>query len=291
MSASTEELTPRRRRKVAEGMRRLSPTAWIGLSIACAVVVLALIGPSIAPHDPNALLGIPFGDPQPGFPLGFDSLGRDAFSRFLAGGRYALVTAVVGFVIGAFFGLTLGLASAYLRGWVDDTLSWISEVLIGFPSLILMMIIVAALGSSFWVLVLSLTLVGVPRIFRIVRASALEVRANAYVEVAEARGESVAYILRREVLPAVMPPFLVDAGVRIPAYILLIASLSFLGLGVQPPASDWGLIISENRSAFTVQPLVVICPIIALALLMIGINIGLDGFQRLKPKSISREIG
>lgn len=222
--------------------------------------------------------------------MGFDALGRDAFSRFLAGGLYALLAAVIAFAVGASIGLGLGLLSAYRGGKIDASLTWISEVLIGFPSLVLMMIIVAALGSSFWVLVGALTIVGVPRIFRIVRASALEVRGNAYIEIAEARGESRTYILFREILPSVMPPFLVDAGIRIPAYILLVASLSFLNLGVQPPASDWGLIISENRAALTFQPYVVVGPILALALLMVGINIGLDGLQRLKPRSAVREV-
>jgi len=263
----------------------------LGFAVALAVVLLALFGPYFVTHDPDAILGLPFGSPQPGFPMGFDVLGRDAYSRFLAGGRYALLAAMAGFLIGASIGLIMGLWSAYVRGRIDDGLTWISEVLIGFPSLVLMMIVVAALGSTFWVLVAALALVGIPRIFRIVRAAALDVRDNAYVEVAEARGEPNRYILLREILPAVMPPFLVDAGIRIPAYVLLVASLSFLGLGVQPPAADWGLIISENRAALTIQPLVIIGPIVALALLMIGINVGLDGFQKLKPKAAVKEIG
>lgn len=287
---TTAVATPARPRGRAR-RRRLSALAWAGFVVAGMVIVLALVGPWLAPHDPDAIFGLPFGAPEPGFPMGFDALGRDAFSRFLAGGRYALLAALAGFAIGAAIGLTAGLLSAYARGSLDATLSWISEVLIGFPSLILMMIVVAALGSSFWVLVAALVLVGVPRIFRIVRAAALEVRGNAYVEVAEARGERSGYILFREMFPAVMPPFLVDAGIRVPAYILLVASLSFLGLGVQPPASDWGLIISENRAALTVQPLVVVGPIAALALLMIGVNVGLDGVQRMKPQAAVKEIG
>jgi len=256
-----------------------SVTGWIGLSMTLSVLLIALIGPLVTPQNPDDLLGLPFGVSQPGALFGFDSYGRDSFSRFLAGGRYSLVVAIIGYLVGASLGLTLGLLAAYSRGWVDAALAWTSEVLIGFPALVLMLLLVAGLGTSFWVLVVALASVNAPRILRIVRASGREVRDAAYVEVAEARGEPRRYIMFKEIFPSVLPAFLVDAGVRIPASILLVASLSFLGLGIQPPASDWGLIISENRVALTVQPLAVMGPIVALALLMIGMNLALDGFK------------
>ena len=148
-----------------------------------------------------------------------------------------------------------------------------------------MLLLVAALGPSFWVLVLALSMVNLPRVFRLVRSAAQAARESSYVEIAESRGEGKLFIMFREISPSVMPPFLVDAGVRIPASILLVASLSFLGLGIQPPASDWGLIISENRMALTINPLSVTLPILSLAILMIGINLALDGLQEKRKDS------
>lgn len=252
---------------------------WVGIGLTTLVLAIALIGPFFAPHDPDALLGLPFGPPQDGFPLGFDYLGRDAFSRFLSGGRGAVVIAVLGYLLGAAIGLSLGLLGAYVRGRLDSVVAWLSEVLIGFPALVLMLLLVAGLGSDLWVVAVALAVVNVPRVLRIVRAAALDVRDASFVEVAQARGEPRRYVMFREIFPHVLPPFLVDAGIRIPASILLVASLSFLGLGIQPPSSDWGLTISENRAGLTIQPWAVVGPIAALALLMVGVNLALDAVQ------------
>lgn len=285
---TVEQVGRRGRARAARG--RLTALGWIGAIVTVAILLLALIGPWLAPHDPDSLVGLPYGQPTDGYPFGFDFLGRDSFSRFLAGGRTAVILAVLGYMIGATIGLALGLLAAFWRGRVDTGINWGTEVMIGFPSLVLMMLLVAGLGSDLWVVVVSLAAVNVPRIARLVRAAALDVRDAAYVEVAEARGERRLYIMLREILPGVMPPFLVDAGIRIPASILLVASLSFLGLGIQPPAADWGLIISENRSALTIQPWTVVGPIAALALLMIGVNLALDGMRRGRSDVLRRRV-
>lgn len=249
------------------------------------IFCISIFGSLLAPNDPNEFVGEAFALPFKGFPLGLDSYGRDSLSRFLVGGRYALMISIVGYLFGAVAGLFLGLFSVYSRGKTDSALAWFSEVLIGFPSLVLMLLLVAALGPSFWVLVLALSMVNLPRVFRLVRSAAQVARESSYVEIAESRGEGKLFIMFREICPSVMPPFLVDAGVRIPASILLVASLSFLGLGIQPPASDWGLIISENRMALTINPLSVTLPILSLAILMIGINLALDGLQEKRKDS------
>jgi peptide/nickel transport system permease protein len=258
----------------------LSLTAWIGVTMATLCVAIGLFGPFFAPHNPDALIGPALGSPSHGYPLGFDYLGRDALSRFLWGGRTAIFLAALGFAFGALGGLAVGLFCAYSRGRIDAVVNWTTEVVVGFPSLILMLILIAALGAKDWVIVVALAVVHLPRVTRIVRAAGVDVSSMAYVEVAEARGERRSFIMFREMLPGVMPVFLVDAGIRIPASILLVASLSFLGLGVQPPTSDWGLIISENREGFTTQPWAVVAPIAALAILMIGVNLAVDGLQR-----------
>ena len=253
------------------------------------IVFLAVFGGVFVKLDPNEFYGDAFGQPEPGFILGFDSYGRDSLSRFLLGGRYALFISVVAYVIGGAIGLIIGLLSAYSRGKLDSLLSWFSEILIGFPSIVLMLIIVGALGSDTWVLILALSAVNIPRIFRLVRAAAQSVRDESFIEIAEARGERRIFIMFREILPSVRPSFLVDAGVRIPASILLIASMSFLGLGIQPPDSDWGLIISENRIALTINPLTIMAPILGIAILMIGVNLTFDGLQKLRPSIVRAE--
>jgi peptide/nickel transport system permease protein len=263
-------------------MRRLELpiSAWIGMFLATGCVAIGLFGPYLAPHNPEAFVAAPFRHPTAGLPLGTDYLGRDALSRFLSGGRTVILLATLGFALGASAGLVLGLVASYTRGVVDTVIDKGTEVLIGFPSLILMMLLVAGLGSQYWVLVVALALVHFPRVTRLIRARGLELRHTAYVEVAEARGERRVYVMFREMLPGVLPTFLVDAGMRIPISILLIASLSFLGLGIQPPTADWGLIISENRVGLTAQPWAVVAPIAVFALLMIGVNLAVDGFQR-----------
>ena len=143
------------------------------------------------------------------------------------------------------------------------------------------MLLIAGLGPRLWVIVLALATVHLPRVTRIVRAAGMDVASTGYVEVAEARGEPRRYVMFREMLPGVMPPFLVDAGIRIPASILLVASLSFLGLA-STPGGRLGLIISENRVGLTIQPWVMVAPIAVLALLMIGVNIAIDNFQRVR---------
>jgi len=269
-------------------MKFLSKTSLstrIGIFMVLFIFCISIFGSFLAPNDPNEFIGEAFALPFKGFPLGLDSYGRDSLSRFLVGGRYALMISIVGYLFGAMAGLFLGLFSVYSRGKTDSALAWFSEVLIGFPSLVLMLLLVAALGPSFWVLVLALSMVNLPRVFRLVRSAAQAARESSYVEIAESRGEGKLFIMFREISPSVMPPFLVDAGVRIPASILLVASLSFLGLGIQPPASDWGLIISENRMALTINPLSVTLPILSLAILMIGINLALDGLQEKRKDS------
>jgi len=254
------------------------------------IVFLSIFGPFFAPNDPDEFVGDAFATPYEGFPFGLDSYGRDSVSRFLCGGRYALMIAILGYILGALTGLFLALFSVYSRGKIDSVATWLSEVLIGFPALVLMLLFVAALGPSFWVLVLAISLVNLPRVFRLVRSAAQVARESSYVEVAESRGEGKFFIMFREICPSAMPPFLVDAGIRIPGSLLLVSSLSFLGLGIQPPTADWGLIISENRLALTINPLSVFLPILSLATLMIGINLALDGLQENRQKTIQSGI-
>ena len=252
----------------------------IGLALASISVGVAAFGPWFAPYSPTEIVGIPYGEPSGSHVLGLDYLGRDAFSRFLWGGRTAIVLALSGVLLGCAVGVIAGLLAAYLRGWPDAFFNRTTEVLLVFPSLVFILVLITAFGSALWLVVVAVAAANAPRIARVVRAAALDVRVSGYVEVAEARGERRSYVMVREMLPNMLSPIGVDFGIRVSTSIILVAGISFLGLGLQPPNADWGLIVSENRSGITIQPWVVVAPIVAIAMLTIGINLVFDGLRR-----------
>ena len=225
---------------------------------------VALVGPFFAPYPPDAIFGAAFAKPSSQHLLGLDFVGRDVLSRFLWGGRTAIFIALIGTVVGVVVGIVIGTASAYWRGWFDEIFGRLTDLALAFPALIFALLLLAT----------------VPGVTRIARAAALEVVDLPYVEAARALGERIHYVMGREILPNIRRPLLVDFGLRLTASILLVAALSFLGLGLKPPAADWGLMIGENRIALTVQPWPVIVPIIAIAFITIGINLLLDGYRR-----------
>ena len=183
---------------------------------------------------------------------------------------------MTGFLVGT----AIGLVSAYRRGFVDEVFGRFTDLMLAFPALIFALLLLAAFGSRISIVVIAIAIATVPGVTRIARAAAFEVVDLPYVEAARARGESVAYITAREMLPNITRPLLVDFGLRLTGSILLVAALSFLGLGIRPPAADWGLMIGENRMALTVQPWPIIVPIVAIAFITIGINLVLDGYRR-----------
>jgi len=258
----------------------LSVGGWIGLVMVLLALGVALFGPFFAPYPPDAIFGAAFAKPSSQHLLGLDFVGRDALSRFLWGGRTAIFIALLGTVIGAVVGILLGIASAYRRGWFDELFGRFTDLMLAFPALIFALLLLAAFGSSVPVVVVALAITTAPGVMRIARAAALEVVDLPYVEAARARGERIHYVLGREILPNIRRPVLVDFGLRLTASILLVAALSFLGLGLKPPAADWGLMIGENRVALTVQPWPVVVPIVAIAFITIGINLLLDGYRR-----------
>lgn len=262
------------------GARSMSPFAWLGLAMTALALAVALFGPFFAPYPPDEIFGTSFADPSHQHLLGLDFVGRDALSRFLWGGRTAIFVALLGTILGFLVGTAIGLVSAYRRGVVDEAFGRFTDLLLAFPALIFALLLLAAFGSSIKIVVIAIAIATVPGVTRIARAAALEVVDLPYVEAARARGESVVYITVREMLPNIGRPILVDFGLRLTGSILLVAALSFLGLGIRPPAADWGLMIGENRVALTVQPWPVILPIIAISFITIGINLVLDGYRR-----------
>jgi ABC-type dipeptide/oligopeptide/nickel transport system permease subunit len=257
-----------------------TPTGAAGLLLLAAVVLLALLGPLFAPHEPDAPVGIPLTGPGAGAWLGTDFLGRDVWSRVLWGGRSVLALAGAATLLAYLVGGAVGLLAGYRSGVVDGTLMRSADVLLSFPPLIFLLVLATGAGSSVAVLVLGVALVQAPLVARLVRTAALEQSVKGFVEAAVARGEGALAIVRREILPNVVPTIAADIGLRFTYCIILVASVNFLGLGLQPPAADWSLIISENRSGLDLNPYVILAPALLIAMLTIAVNLVGDAVSR-----------
>ncbi len=252
----------------------------VGIAITGTLVIIAVFGPFFSPYSPTEFVNSPYTSPSSTSLLGTDYLGRDALSRFLWGGWSILGLSTLATVLGVLGGTTVGLAAGYFRNWLDDLLMFLMDTVLSLPSIVFTLLFITTLGPQLWLLVLAVAVTHIPKVARVIRAATLGVAVQSYVEAAEARGEKMTWILVREILPNVTGPLMVEAGLRLTFSIAIIASLSFLGFGLQPPAADWGLMINENRTGLRVQPSVIAGPILAIALLTIGTNMITDGVAR-----------
>lgn len=249
----------------------------VGLVLVASVVLVAVLGPLLAPHAPDEFVGTPFAA-EPLF--GTDNLGRDVLSRFLHGGRLLLVLSITATLLGVGAGTAIGVVAGYRGGWRDEAVMRLGDVVLAFPQVVLALLFVSIVGPRLWLLVLVVGLSHAPRVTRIIRDATLMVVERDFVKAAEATGARRSRIMLGEILPNVTGPLMVELGLRLTYSIGLIAALSFLGLGLQPPTADWGLMINENRIALTVQPWAVVLPVIAIAVLTIGTNLVTDGLAR-----------
>ncbi|MGW3566945.1 ABC transporter permease [Streptomyces sp. NPDC000941] len=260
---------------------RSSRAATIGLAIVAVHVLIALLAPVLTSYEPTvgdasqALLG-----PGADHWAGTDQYGRDVLARVLYGGRYALGVSVAATVLTISLGTVLGCAAALRGGWLDDVLMRVLDAVLSIPSILALLVVVTALGTGPAVIVLAIAVVYVPQVVRVVRGAALAVAPADYVTAARARGERTWSILWREVLPNIVDVVCVEFAMRASWVVLLISSLSFLGFGANPPTPDWGLMVAENRTAITVVPMASLAPIIALATLVIGLNLAADGLSK-----------
>ena len=252
----------------------------IGLAIVVLVVAVAFLGRYIAPHDPSAPVGAPLAGPSSSAHLGTDFLGRDVVSRLLYGGRSVIGLAAAATALGYLVGLAIGLIAGYTRSKVDPLLMRTVDVMLAFPPLLFLLVLITGAGTGVGVLVIGVAAIQAPGISRIVRTATLEVSVRGYVEAAIARGERAGAVIVREVFPNILAPVLVDAGLRFTYSILIIASVNYLGLGLQPPSSDWALMISENREYISLNVWAVLAPAAMIALLTIGVNLMGDAIAR-----------
>jgi peptide/nickel transport system permease protein len=267
----------------ASSLMRRALRLWrtrIGVMLVGALVLLAIIGPFLAPHGPSAAVGAPNSGPSGTALLGTDYLGQDVLSRFLYGGRSILAMAVIATAIGLVVGATIGLVAAYSRNAADDVLMRGMDVIMAFPQIMLALVAVAIIGPHAWVIVVAIALTTAPRIARVARGAAQPVVERDFIACSEAMGVPRSRIIFGELLPNTLGPLMVEASLRVTYSIGVIAALAFLGLAPNPNGANWGTMIQENQIALSVQPWGAVVPIIAIALLTMGTGLIGDGIAR-----------
>ncbi len=270
--------------QIARLFKRLRryPATLFGFTVFGVFFLMAIFGPLIAPYkysDQNLANKLKPASAEHWF--GTDQFGRDIFSRILTGSRDVFTVAGSGTMLAVFLGLTLGLFSGYFGGMIDESLMRLMDVLLSIPPLLLAMIILGTVGPSRLNIVLVVGFLYIPMVARVVRSVVLDIKTREFIEAAKMRGESNFYILFREILPNVLPPLAVEASMRFSYSIFLVASLGFLGLGIQPPSPDWGMMVSEGRTWFNLAPWVLLYPAGTIALLVVGVAFMSDGLRRM----------
>ena len=270
-----------------------SRVATVGMAIVLFWVLLAFISLFWTPYDPNASDFIQNQGPNAQNWLGTDHLGRDILSRLMQGTQVILLktrlpgsdvsipggVAIWGVIGSLTFGALLGLNAGYRGGWWDQIIMQVLDALIAFPRIVLYLVVIAALGQGDLVVILAITITGAPGVARLARSLALDIKTRDYIRAAETRGESVWYIMFREILPNARGPLLVDGMLRVGYAIFAIGTLGFLGIGLPPPDPDWGNMVNEARRNIFANQLAVIWPALAIASLVIGLNLFADGLR------------
>jgi peptide/nickel transport system permease protein len=270
--------------------RPMSLQLKVGIAITGTMVLLGLLAPWIAPHPWDTIsMRTRFMAPNATYWLGTDEYGRDVLSRLLMGARLSIAMGVAATAVSLAIGVPMGLAAGYFRGWTDEILMRLADILMAVPPIMLGLLVLAVTPPALWKTALAVGFVYIPIIARIARSVTLTLANEEFIQAARARAESNWYILFREILPNAWPPLLVEASLRVTYAILLGSALSFLGLGAQPPSSDWGLMISEARSFIDRAPWIALAPGLAMCVLVIGINLLGDGArERLDPRLKAR---
>ncbi len=258
-----------------------TPGGRIGLPIVILYLTLASIGPFLAPYPATEFhIDNQLESPSSQFWLGTDQYGRDILSRVMSGARSIIGISAAGAALGIALGTVVGMGSGYKGGKTDEVVMRIMDGLMSFPSLLMALLILTSLGASGVNIVLTIGIVFVAPVSRVMRSITLSLKTQEFVQSARMRGESQVYIIFREILPNAIPVLVVEGSVRLSYAILLASSLGFLGLGVQPPSPDWGLMISESRRFIVLAPWVALVPSAAVASLVIGVNLLSDGIRQ-----------
>ncbi|OWV84437.1 ABC transporter permease [Rhizobium sp. R693] len=266
---------------------RFNLVGLLGLGVILFWAFIAIFAHFLVPYPVGEIVDTDyFGPISSQFWMGSDYLGRDVFSRILMGARYTVGISLAAVTIACFSGVVLGMIAAVAGGWLDTLLSRFLDALNSIPSKLFGLVVVAAVGSSIPVLILTLSVVYVPGSYRFARALAVNVNSMDFIIVARIRGESTLYLIRSEILPNIVGPVLADLGLRFVFIVLLLSGLSFLGLGVQPPYADWGALVRENIGGLPFGAPAVMFPSLAIASLTISVNLLIDNLpQKIRDRS------
>ena len=257
-----------------------SRVALIGLAVIAFWVLVAIFAPLIAPHEPLAQDASAMNQgPSALYPLGTDHLGRDVLSRLVHGSRTILVLAPLAVLCSVALGTILGLSAGYLGGLMDEVVMRVLDAIMAFPTILLYLIIISAIGPSAVNVVIAITFVGAPGAARLVRSLTLDICTREYIHAAETRGEHPLYIMFVEILPNARGPLIVDSMLQVGYAVFAIGTLGFLGLGLPPPNPDWGRMISEARSFIWTYPLGMLWPAVAISSLVVALNLFADGLR------------
>jgi peptide/nickel transport system permease protein len=275
-------------RKSANALRLILRTTSgrIALPIVALHAVLVLVGPWLAPYSPTQFQYAETGElrqllpPSPEFWMGTDQFGRDILSRVMSGATSLILVAGSGAVLGIALGAVVGMSTAYRGGRVDEIVMRVMDGLMAFPSLLMALLVLTTLGPSSVNIAAAVAVVNMPRVARVLRSVTLTLKELEFVQSARLRGERAPYIIFREILPNTLQVLGVELSVRLSYAILTVSSLGFLGLGVQPPSPDWGLMISQSRQFLASAPWVALAPVVAVATLVVGVNLLTDGIRQ-----------
>ena len=269
----------------------LTPIAWFGGLVLLFWIIVAILGPAIAPFGEGDIVSMESFKvvDEAGF-LGTDYLGRDLLSRIIFGARMTLGLAMIATLLSFSTGIALGFAAAIAGGWLDQVLSRAVDAIMAFPSIMLALIIIGGVGTSLPVVILTVAMIDATRVYRLSRALALDASVMDYVEVARARGEGPVWIMVSEILPNTIVPLAAEFGIRYTFAILFISALSFLGLGVQPPGADWGVMVKENLQGLLYGAPAALLPAACIATVTVGVNLLVDWFLHRSSSEISEEM-
>jgi len=257
-------------------IRRIPLSALPGVIITALYVLVAIFTPWIAPYSDTAVVGDVWAPISAAHWLGTDNLGRDLLTRLLYGARITLFIAALATALSFTLGASLGFTAAVIGGWFDEFLSRFIDLIMSIPTLIFALVVLSVLPSDTAILILVMGILDSTRVFRISRAVAVDINVMDFVEAAKLRGEGKLWIIFREILPNALSPLVAELGLRFIFAILFLSALSFLGLGVQPPASDWGGMVKENKDGIVFGVPAALLPAAAISVLAISVNLVAD---------------
>jgi peptide/nickel transport system permease protein len=279
LSEPTATNSNRSSKTIAVVLRRATLSAWFGVAIIVLYALIAIFASQIAPYgETEVVSSVPYGPWTQQTIFGTDQLGRDVFSRLIFGARNTIGISLAATMITFVVGVTLGITAAVLGGVIDMVMSRIGEAIMALPQLVVILVMLSVVGSSVFNLIVVIGIADATNVFRLARSVSLNVTVMDYVEDARVRGESLVWIVFREVLPNILPTLVAEFGMRFCFVVLTISALSFLGLGIQPPTADWGSMVRESATLISYGDVTPLLPAAAIAFLAIGVNFVVDWF-------------